>query len=255
LSQSHTLDQVGVFAGTVDDAALLAELLMVFDQEDADMRPTARPPLRALAASTPPLPPKLAFVKTPMWDEAEDDTKTAFAELVDFLGDSAAEVELPPIFDHAVDTHRTILEADLAVSFAHEYENGRDKLSSGLREMIERGGQVKAADYIRSIGRIPIFNRELDDIFKAYDAVLTPATVGEAPPPDTTGSPVFCTIWTLLGVPAITLPLLHGPNGLPLGVQLVGRRGFDGRLLRTARWLTERVAKAATGRAKTKRAR
>jgi Asp-tRNA(Asn)/Glu-tRNA(Gln) amidotransferase A subunit family amidase len=181
-----------------------------------------------------------------MWGEAEEDTKTAFAELVDFLGDSVAEIDLPPMFDRAIDTHQTIHESDLAVSFAHEYEAGRDKLSRGLQEMIERGGQVKAVDYIRSIARIPAFNSELEDIFKAYDAILTPATVGEAPPPETTGSPVFCTIWTLLGVPAITLPLLHGSNGLPLGVQLVGRRGFDGRLLRTAQWLTESVAKAAT---------
>jgi Asp-tRNA(Asn)/Glu-tRNA(Gln) amidotransferase A subunit family amidase len=255
LSQSRTLDQIGLFAGSVADAALLAELLMVFDQDDPDMRPVARPPLRALAASEPPLPPKLAFVKTPMWGEAEEDTKTAFAELVDFLGDSVAEIDLPPMFDRAVDTHRTIHEADLAVSFTHEYEEGRDKLSRGLQEMIERGGQVKAADYIRSIARIPIFNRELEDIFKAYDAILTPATVGEAPPPETTGSPLFCTIWTLLGVPAITLPLLHGGNGLPLGVQLVGRRGFDGQLLRTAQWLTARVTKATTGGGKKKRAR
>jgi Asp-tRNA(Asn)/Glu-tRNA(Gln) amidotransferase A subunit family amidase len=250
LSQSHTLDHVGVFAGSVADAALLAELLMVFDPSDPDMRPTARPPLRALAASEPPLPPRLAFVKSQVWEQAEEGTAAAFAELVDFLGDSVVETALPAMFDHTVDTHRTIHEADLAVSFAHEYEEGRDKLSAGLRGSIERGQQVKAADYIRAIARIPILNREVDDIFKSCDAILTPATTGEAPPPDTTGSPIFCTTWTLLGLPAITLPLMHGENGLPLGVQLVGRRGFDGRLLRTAQWLTDRVVKGSGGRKK-----
>ncbi|HIM41945.1 MAG TPA: hypothetical protein EYM71_03005 [Rhodospirillales bacterium] len=61
---------------------------------------------------------------------------------------------------------------------------------------------------------------------------------------DSTGSPVFCTLWTYCGTPAITLPLMEGPNGLPLGVQLVGRRGDDARLLRTANWLTGHIAGA-----------
>jgi Asp-tRNA(Asn)/Glu-tRNA(Gln) amidotransferase A subunit family amidase len=250
LSQSRTLDHVGVFAGSVADAALLAELLMAFDPADLDMRPTARPPLRALAASEPPLPPRLAFVKSPVWDQAEEGTKAAFAELVDFLADSVVETPLPAMFDRTGDIHRTIHEADLAVSFAHEYEEGRDKLSAGLCGSIERGQQVKAADYIRAIARIPILNREADEIFKSCDAILTPATTGEAPALDTTGSPIFCTTWTLLGLPAITLPLMGGESGLPLGVQLVGRRGFDGRLLRTAQWLTDRVAKASGARKK-----
>lgn len=254
LSQSRTLDQVGVFAGSIADAALLAETLMLFDPGDLDMRPHARPPLSALAALEPPLPPKLAFVKTPVWDQAEDATQAAFAELVDFLGDSVVETPLPSTFDHAVDAHRIIHEADLAVSYAREYDEGRDKLSPSLREMIERGQQVKAVDYVRSLARIPLFNREVDEIFKSCDAILTPATTGEAPRLDTTGSPIFCTIWTLLGLPAISLPLMQGIDGLPLGVQLVGPHGYDGRLLRTAQWLTERVAKSSTGRKK-KRAR
>ncbi|HEY9454588.1 MAG TPA: amidase [Bradyrhizobium sp.] len=254
LSQSRTLDQIGVFAGSVTDAALLAEILMVPDPGDLDMRAQARPHLSALAASKPPLPPRLAFVKTPVWDQAEDGTKSAFAELVDFLGDSVVETPLPSMFDHAVDIHRTIHEADLAVAFAREYDGGRDRLSQSLREMIERGQQVKAADYLRGVARIPILSREAEEIFKNCDAILTPATVGEAPRGfDNTGSPIFCTIWTLLGLPAISLPLMQGENGLPLGVQLVGPRGFDGRLLRTAQWLTDLVAKAAGG--KKKRAR
>lgn len=254
LSQSRTLDQVGVFAGSIADAALLAETLMLFDPGDLDMRPQARPQLSVLAASEPPLPPKLAFVKTPAWDQAEESTRAAFAELVDFLGDSVVETPLPSMFDHAADAHRTIHEADLAVSYDREYDEGRDKLSPSLREMIERGQQVKAADYIRGLARIPLFNREADEIFKGYDAILTPATTGEAPRLDTTGNPIFCTIWTLLGLPAISLPLMQGIDGLPLGVQLVGPQGNDGRLLRTAQWLTDRVAKSSTGRKK-KRAR
>ena len=79
-------------------------------------------------------------------------------------------------------------------------------------------------------------------MFDRYDAILTPAAPGEAPSGlGATGNPVFNGLWTLCGVPALSLPLLEGPNGLPLGVQLVGRLGEDARLLRTARWLVERV--------------
>ncbi len=97
-------------------------------------------------------------------------------------------------------------------------------------------------DYNEAVSRIDLLNSLLDGIFHKYDAIITPATTGEAPVGlESTGSPVFCTLWTLCGVPAITLPLMTGPAGLPLGVQLVGARGDDGRLLRTGRWLTQVV--------------
>ncbi len=242
LSLSRTLDHVGVFAGSVADAAMLAELMMHYDAGDGDMRPQARPHLSRMAAEEPPLPPKLAFVKTPVWDQADADAQEAFAELVEILDDSAVEVELPPVFENAVEMHRTIQDAEVAVNFAPEYEKGRDKLSPRLQQIIEHGQQVPAADYIRAVARIPLLNLALDEIFSHYDAILTPAAPGEAPVGMATGNPVFCTAWTLLGTPAITLPLLQGSNGMPIGAQLVGLRGNDGRLLRTAQWLSEQVA-------------
>ncbi len=243
LSLSRTLDHVGVFAGSVEDAALLAEILMQYDSADADMRMQARHQLSQMAAQEPPLPPKLAFAKTAAWDQAEADAQEAFAELADMLGDSAVEVELPSIFDNAWELHRTIQDAEVAVNFTPEYEKGRDQLSERLRGIIEHGYEVKASDYIRAVARIPLLNLTLDEIFDRYDAILTPAAPGEAPLGiESTGSPAFCSTWTLLGTPAITLPLLQGSNGMPIGVQLVGRRGNDGRLLRTARWLSELVA-------------
>ncbi|MEE9539838.1 MAG: amidase [candidate division NC10 bacterium] len=243
LQQSRPLDQVGVFARTIEDAALIAQQIMVFDDRDPDTQLRARPALIETVAAEPPFNPRLAFVKTPVWDQAETDTKEAVSELVAHLGENAGEVDLSDLFNGAVEQHRTIMEADLARSFEQEYASGKDKLSSILREMIERGQKVLAVDYNRAVSRIPEFNRALDKVFDWYDAILTPATTGEAPVGlESTGSPIFCTIWTLCGMPAITLPILQGSHGLPVGVQLVGSKGDDARLLRTARWLVSNLA-------------
>jgi Asp-tRNA(Asn)/Glu-tRNA(Gln) amidotransferase A subunit family amidase len=242
LTLSRTLDHVGVFAGSVEDAALLAELLMVYDADDADMLPRARQQLSRIAADDPPLPPKLAFVKGPYWDQAEDDTRDAFSELIELLGDSVDEVALSSVFENAAELHRTIQDTDVALNFALEYEKGRDKLSDRLCGIIEHGQQVAATDYLRAVARIPVLFDSLGEIYGTYDAILTPAAPGEAPAGTATGNPIFCTTWTLLGMPAITLPLLSGGNGMPIGVQLVGERLHDGRLLRTANWLSGLVA-------------
>jgi Asp-tRNA(Asn)/Glu-tRNA(Gln) amidotransferase A subunit family amidase len=96
---------------------------------------------------------------------------------------------------------------------------------------------------------VPLLRDSLDPLFARYDAIVTPATTGQAPRGlGSTGSPTFCTIWTLLGMPAVTLPLLTGAEGMPIGVQLVGRFGDDARLLRTARWLVSTIAGSEAGR-------
>ncbi len=246
LTQSPPLDQVGMFARTVEDAALLAQALVGFDAADAATRPVPRPPYARIAAESPPFPPTLAFVPTPMWEEAAADTREAFAEMVEVLGERARRFDLPEKSRDALEWHRLIMEADLAGSFEQEYEHGREQLSESLRAQLERGRQILAVDYRRALARVPILNDGFESLFDEFDAIVTPATAGTAPAGlDSTGSPMFCTLWTLCGMPCITLPLLTGANGLPLGVQLVGRRGDDGRLLRTARWLSATLAQAS----------
>jgi len=238
LQQSRPLDQIGVFARTIEDAALIAQQMMAFDDRDPDTRLQARPKLLETLAEEPAVQPRLAFVKTPVWDQADTDTQAAFTELVAHLGDNIGEFQLPDIFNDAVVQHCKIMEADLARSFEREYTRGKDKLSSILREMIERGQKVLAVDYNNAVNRIPVYNRALDKVFDWYDAILTPAATGEAPVGlESTGNPVFCTLWSLCGMPAISLPILQGAHGMPMGVQLVGPKGDDARLLRTARWL------------------
>lgn len=238
---SRTLDHVGVFARSVEDAALLAESLIGYDEEDLDTRPVARPPLAATALSAPPLPPRYAFVKSPVWDQADAATREAFSELVATLGDQISEVELPSAFDRAVDLHRVVMEVEMAHNLRRDYERHSGQMSGKLRELIERGRQHKAVDYAASVAGGATLSDALDEMFNEYDAILTPAAPGEAPPAETTGNPIFNTIWTYLGTPAVTLPLLQSESGLPVGVQLVGKRGHDARLLRTVHWLVKNV--------------
>lgn len=246
LVQSPPLDQAGVFARSVEDAALLAQCLCGHDPADASSVPRARPPLLEIARAEPPLPPTLGFVRTPMWDRVAPDAQEAFLELVDLIGERCTDIDLPETALGVIDLHRRVMEADIAASFADEYERGQGSLSASLRGQIERGRQVSAVDYRQALERRGLVADALDSLFDNVDAFVTPATLGTAPQGlESTGDPVMCTLWTFTGQPAITLPLLHGANGLPLGVQLVGRRGDDARLLRTARWLDRLVAQAA----------
>ncbi|HEX9182637.1 MAG TPA: amidase [Burkholderiales bacterium] len=244
LKLSRTLDHVGLFARTLQDVALLAEQLVGYDENDPDTRPRARIPFQAIAAEEPPLPPLLAFVKGPAWDRAEPQTREAFAELTAELGDRVIEVEMPESAQLALDWHRIIMEAEMAANFDLEWEKGRDKLSDKLRALVERGRATTALEYQKALARAPLLNAGFSDIFERCDAILTPSAPGTAPKGlSSTGDPSFCTLWTLLGTPALNLPLMRGENGLPLGVQLVGPRHGDARLLRTAGWLVARLAR------------
>ena len=237
LRLSRTLDHVGLFARTLEDLAILGEALMRYDPDDEDMRPAAPPPLVRVLAEEPPAEPKLALVRTPIWDQAEDATKDAFDELAEALGAKAEPVELPEFFAEAWPAHKAIMEADMAHNLRREFERGREKLSPVMQETIERGRAVAAKDYLAAQDIARALAAEIGEIMFAYDAILTPAAAGPAPAGTATGSPAFSTLWTLAGVPALSLPLLADESGMPMGVQLVAARGDDARLLRTARWL------------------
>lgn len=245
LTQSPPLDAVGVFGRTLDDVALLAEVLAGHDPQDPSTRLRGAPPLVRMAATDAVLPPTLAWVATPFWDRVAPDAQAAFGELVELLAGRIAPFELPSSAADAIGWQKTVMEADLAGSFEMEYQRGRDQLSASLRAQIERGQAVTAVAYRQALARVPVLLDSLETLFEHFDAIVTPATLGTAPQGlAATGDPLMCTLWTFLGMPCLSLPLLHGENGLPIGVQLVGQRGDDARLLRTARWLVRAVREA-----------
>jgi len=243
---SRTLDHVGLFARSIDNIALLAEQLTGYDENDPDMRPRARIPFIEVAAEDPPLPPMFAFVKTPVWERADEDTKEGFAEINEHLGTQLEEVELFPSALDAWQFHHKIMSSEMATNLEREWEKSRDRLSAQLRLQIERGREVRAVEYQQALRQIAPIHESFVELFEQrYDAIITPAAPSAAPKGlDATGDPSFCTLWTLCGMPCVSLPLLQSADGLPIGVQLVGPRDGDARLLRTARWLAAKMAAA-----------
>ncbi len=242
LTVSRYLDTVGVFGRTLADTAMIADVLMQYDRQDADMRPRAKPQLAGVMSQASPMTPRLAFIRTPIWDKVEDSSKDAFRELLDFINEQhpghAQIIDLGESFNQAYTHHRQIMHADLAVNFSRRYRDHKSKLSSRLCESIEDGQTILATQYKSAIAHCEEYKEILDEVFEEYDAILTPSAFGEAPADlSVTGDPAMCTIWTLCGLPAVTLPLMQGPNGMPIGAQLVAARGDDARLLRTAQWL------------------
>jgi Asp-tRNA(Asn)/Glu-tRNA(Gln) amidotransferase A subunit family amidase len=238
---SKALDHVGVFARSLADTALILEVLAGYDPEDGDTRPVAAPNFLERVAEDPPMPPRLAFVRTPVWDKADADTRAAFENLVKRLGDSASAIDLGQSYAAAWDDQRVIMAADMAHNLNTVVERGGEASSKTLREFLTEGCKVTAVRYLAARDAARRYEAGFAEIFKEYDAIITPATTGVAPKGAATGSPVFCSLWSLTGLPALSLPLLSGESNMPLGVQLVGERGDDARLLRTANWLVTKL--------------
>ena len=208
------------------------------------MTPIAPPCIARVMAQQIPADQHFAFVRTPVWEQVEPDTKDGLRELIEAINEKCEKtvdiLDLPGPFDELHEEHRRVMEADLAKSFAKEYEQGKADLSTVLCDMIERGQQVSPEQYDSAVARIRDYRALLDEIFDEYDAILTPATTGPGPAGlQATGSPTMNTIWTFCGTPAISVPLLQSSAGLPIGVQLVGARNDDARLFRSTRWLLD----------------
>src|SRR5437899_1363767 len=193
---SRTLDHVGLFARTIEDIALLASLLVGYDERDPDTRPRARIPFVEVAAEEPPLPPMFAFVKPARWDRVAGDAREAFAELTERLGDRVEEIELSSGVEAALDWHRTIMEVELAANLTREWNEGRAHLSASIRTRIERGRTTRALDYLAALAHLPELHEGFAELFsQRYDAILTPASTGTAPAGlASTAHPAFCSL-------------------------------------------------------------
>lgn len=238
LTQSPSLDTVGVFASTPTGAALIADTLFGFDPADRATAPAPPPQLLTTARAAPPMKPIFAVVRPPGWESADAEIHAAFAELSERLGEQCFDVDLPEVFGEAAVLRERINFAEMAKNYYRYARGGGDKLSEETRAAMKSGAETLARDYLSALDWPDVLNAGLAEIFERADAILTPATLGPAPGRETTGSAIFNGLWTFCGTPALTIPALQSESGLPLGVQMVGARGDDARLLRAANWLS-----------------
>ena len=238
LKQSSKLDQVGVFGKKVEDIALLTKSLIKKDLYDKDTVHFAADEMLEQCKKGPHFEPKFIFYKTSNWKNIDKESQEAFKFLIKNFKKNIEVFDEPAYFKNIHKYHKIIHEADMANSFQKYYKESKNKLGKKLVDAIERGIKYSAGEYNEAKDFVEQSYRSYSEVFEDYHGVITPASTGVADKSlKSTGSPEFCTVWTYMGLPSISLPLLTGENNLPLGVQLVGNKLDDLRFLGVANWL------------------
>lgn len=246
LQTSQSLDQIGTFARTLEDAALLADALSGYDQRDTESFAQARPDMARGAAEDAPVEPEFAWFNLPFNDRLSTAARDGLDGVMDVLDTRITRMDPANQLAELVAVQARIHEYEIAQHQAEVFDGHWEQISETLKPVITRARQISPAEYEDALAVKASAQSFFDDFFVDFDAILAPAAAGEAPAFGTgTGDPIFCTLWTLAGLPCVTLPLLVGETGLPIGVQLIGPAHKDDRLLRTARWLQNHIAAAA----------
>ena len=238
LKTSEKLDTIGVFGKTVEDVALLAKTLIKKDLYDPATIHFAADDMLEVCKKGPIFEPKFIFYKTDKWKNIDKESQKAFEFLIKNFKKNIEVFDTPSYFKDIPRYHQIIHETDLANNFQVYYKKDKNKLSKEMRDAIGRGMKYSAKEYTDAIDFMKQSYESYKEVFEDYHGVITPSSSGVADKGLTsTGSADFQKIWTYLGLPTISLPLLTGENNLPLGVQLVGNKLDDLRFLGTANWL------------------
>lgn len=202
--------------------------------------------MSAGAAADAPVTPDLAWFNLPFNDRLSDIAREAFDEVLDILGPQVTRMEPADTLSNLVAVQARIHEYEIAQHQAEVFDSHWDQISDTLKPVITRARQITKTEYEDALEVKASAEAFFANFFVEFDAIIAPSSAGEAPKfGNGTGDPIFCTLWTLAGLPCVTLPLLMGDNDLPIGVQLIGPAEKDDRLLRTARWLQTHLADTA----------
>jgi Asp-tRNA(Asn)/Glu-tRNA(Gln) amidotransferase A subunit family amidase len=226
---SWSLDTAGLLTAGVADAAFAAAAIT-----GRDLRIDQRVPAA----------PSIALVRTQLWPQASEDMQAALeraARAAQAAGARVRELELPPIFEAAMQAHITIQDHEAYRALAYEFDHHRDRLGPILRWQLDHGAGIDFDNYDEARRTARRARQIFADLMADTDAMLTPSAPGAAPRGlGSTGDPMFNRLWTLLGAPCISVPGLTDSEGLPLGVQIVGRFARDRAALEAA-WFLERA--------------
>ena len=238
LKTSEKLDTIGVFGKSVEAVALLAKALIKKDLYDPATIHFAADEILEASQKEPHFEPKFIFYKTDKWKNIDKVSKSAFEFFIKKFQKNIEVFDVPSYFKDIPKHHQIIHETDLANNFQAYYKKDKKKLSKEMRDAIERGLKHSAYDYANAIDFMEQSYQSYKEVFEDYHGVITPSASGVANKSlKSTGSADFQKIWTYMGLPTISLPLLTGESDLPLGVQLIGNKLDDIRFLSTANWL------------------
>ena len=226
-----TLDTPGFFTRALDDIPLVRAVL-VGDDPDPEPRDADDPP-------------RIGVVRTAHWDEADPATRAVVDDAVKRLADTGAEVsepEMPDGFKYLAETQNTIMAFEIARGFVWEYVNRREQLSEVFCKIVETGLSTLYDDYVAAIRLADRCRAGFPAVFEDVDVIIAPSTRGEAPAGlDATGDPLFSRMWTLMHLPSVHLPTGSGPNGLPVGIQVMGPNHADNQMVVDAKWMWDRL--------------
>jgi Asp-tRNA(Asn)/Glu-tRNA(Gln) amidotransferase A subunit family amidase len=185
--------------------------------------------------------PRVGICRSPTWDVAAPETIALLERVENALARAGAAIEqreLPDDFAALKTAHPIVMNAESARALGWELATHPDQLSDGLRERMEFGLRQTEAELVAAYDVFSRAQHTFPEAMAGLDVLATPSAPGEAPKGlEWTGDPAFNFIWTSLHVPCVTVPVGTGPNGLPMGIQLVGRRGDDRAVLSWARWV------------------
>jgi Asp-tRNA(Asn)/Glu-tRNA(Gln) amidotransferase A subunit family amidase len=229
---AESLDTIGTLTRTIADAALIVEEL-------AGLPAT---PFGEVARRRP----RVGLCRTPYWNRADAATHRNLEAAAQALAQAGAHVnyvDLAGEFAALAETQVMVSSYEFHRALTHERTRFPELISASLTSRIAAGGKVTREQYEAGIALARRCRLRIDDVFHDCDVLLAPSAPGEAPSIETTGDPIFGLMWTLLRLPCLTLPHGTGPNGLPLGIQVIGRRGGDTAMFVDAEWIRRALAR------------
>ncbi len=243
LQTSQTLDQVGVMGGSLKDVALLADVLGGHDPADPATYARAKPNMLKGARAQVPVEPIIAWFDLPYQDQLSPAMSEGMEEILSLLGARVERVKSPNSFTDVIREHQIIHEYEFLENLGDDLATSLEHIHETLAPKRKSAQGISKKTYDDALKMVGAADQYFAEFFNDYDAIISPSALGEAPLLEQgSGDPICSTIWTLAGLPCVSLPLLTGENSLPMGVQLIGLSEQDDRLLRTASWLEKHLA-------------
>jgi Asp-tRNA(Asn)/Glu-tRNA(Gln) amidotransferase A subunit family amidase len=224
---TESFDTLGVLGRTVPDVSLVARVLADSDAVDFDRSRDLRP--------------RIGFCRSPYWDSVSAPLQQAMAGAASKLSAAGAvvvDLDLQPEFANLVQVHADIYGYEIFRALAYERTQRAELIAPEEALAIHAGGRVNRSVYECAQAAAANCRRMLDAHFDSVDVLISASATGEAPRDlKTTGRPIMGMMWTALHTPSISLPVFDGPAGMPMGLQVIGRRGNDAQALLCAEWI------------------